>query len=106
MTLTLVIYTNYYLQLCDTYPRHIYVPTCAKRVQIIGSSKFRSRGRLPVLSYLHSSNQVGVINQGCVIDRGCVINQGCFIVQGCVLHQGCDKSVVYHRYGGYGQSGV
>ncbi|KAI4497148.1 hypothetical protein M0802_007632 [Mischocyttarus mexicanus] len=48
--------TNY--ELCDTYPKYIYVPsTCADNV-LLGSAKFRSRGRLPVLTYLHSNKAV------------------------------------------------
>jgi myotubularin-related protein 6/7/8 len=39
--------------MCDTYPPLIYVPTSATKPMIIGSSKFRSRARLPVLTYLH-----------------------------------------------------
>ncbi|XP_067945477.1 myotubularin-related protein 6-like isoform X2 [Watersipora subatra] len=50
--------SNY--ELCDTYPKHIYVPAGAKPFQIIGSSKFRSRCRLPVLSYLHRDNQAAL----------------------------------------------
>ncbi len=46
------------LQLCDTYPRNVYVPAIANSPVIIGSSKFRSRSRLPTLSYLHRENQV------------------------------------------------
>ncbi|KAI5739479.1 hypothetical protein M8J77_019748 [Diaphorina citri] len=44
-------------ELCDTYPRFIYVPTSATTSILLGSSKFRSKGRLPVLTYLHRSNQ-------------------------------------------------
>ncbi|XP_012287282.1 myotubularin-related protein 6 isoform X2 [Orussus abietinus] len=45
--------TNY--ELCDTYPRYLIVPsTCANNI-LKGSAKFRSRGRLPVLTYLHSN---------------------------------------------------
>lgn len=40
-------------ELCDTYPKHLYVPTTASKTVLIGSSRFRSKGRLPVLSYLH-----------------------------------------------------
>ncbi|KAL3266604.1 hypothetical protein HHI36_010768 [Cryptolaemus montrouzieri] len=40
-------------QLCDTYPRHLFVPNTANNSVLIGSSKFRAKGRLPVLSYLH-----------------------------------------------------
>ncbi|KAL3880470.1 hypothetical protein ACJMK2_032706 [Sinanodonta woodiana] len=47
-------------EICDTYPRHIYVPACATTPVLVGSSKFRSRGRLPVLSYLHRGNQAAV----------------------------------------------
>uniref|UniRef100_A0A8D8TLR8 Myotubularin-related protein 8 n=1 Tax=Cacopsylla melanoneura TaxID=428564 RepID=A0A8D8TLR8_9HEMI len=44
-------------ELCDTYPRYIYVPASATTSILMGSSKFRSKGRLPVLTYLHRSNQ-------------------------------------------------
>ncbi|XP_056012454.1 myotubularin-related protein 6-like isoform X2 [Ostrea edulis] len=47
-------------ELCDTYPRHLYVPNCASTPVILGSSKFRSRGRLPVLSYFHSKTQAAI----------------------------------------------
>ncbi|KAJ8298540.1 hypothetical protein KUTeg_025071 [Tegillarca granosa] len=45
-------------EICDTYPRHLYVPVSASTPVLVGSSKFRSRGRLPVLSYLHRTNQM------------------------------------------------
>jgi len=41
------------MQLCDTYPEELYVPASASTAVLIGSSRFRSRGRLPVLTYLH-----------------------------------------------------
>ncbi|XP_033365255.1 myotubularin-related protein 6 [Bombus vosnesenskii] len=48
--------TNY--ELCDTYPKYLYVPsTCANSI-LIGSAKFRSRERLPVLTYLYSNKAV------------------------------------------------
>ncbi|XP_025086594.1 myotubularin-related protein 6-like isoform X2 [Pomacea canaliculata] len=47
-------------ELCDTYPSLLYVPTLATTPMLVGSSKFRSRGRLPVLSYLHRENQAAV----------------------------------------------
>ncbi|XP_071086998.1 phosphatidylinositol-3,5-bisphosphate 3-phosphatase MTMR6-like isoform X1 [Haliotis cracherodii] len=47
-------------ELCDTYPSLLYVPACAATPVLVGSSKFRSRGRLPVLSYLHRENQAGI----------------------------------------------
>ncbi|XP_017784444.1 PREDICTED: myotubularin-related protein 6 isoform X2 [Nicrophorus vespilloides] len=40
-------------ELCDTYPRHLHVPLSATTTTLMGSSRFRSKGRLPVLSYLH-----------------------------------------------------
>ncbi|PSN42829.1 Myotubularin-related protein 8 [Blattella germanica] len=40
-------------ELCDTYPRYLYVPSSASTTVLLGSSRFRSKGRLPVLSYLH-----------------------------------------------------
>lgn len=44
-------------ELCDTYPRYLYVPAGVTTSILIGSSKFRSKGRLPVLSYLHRNNK-------------------------------------------------
>jgi len=44
------------LQICDTYPRTLYVPYLATTSMLVGSAKFRSKGRLPVLSYLHENN--------------------------------------------------
>ncbi|XP_059484789.1 myotubularin-related protein 6 isoform X1 [Neocloeon triangulifer] len=42
-------------ELCDTYPRYLYVPASASTSVLMGSSSFRSKGRLPVLSYLHTN---------------------------------------------------
>ncbi|CAG7722169.1 unnamed protein product [Allacma fusca] len=42
-------------EICDTYPRYLYVPATAQTAVLLGSSRFRSRGRLPVLTYLHST---------------------------------------------------
>ncbi|CAH1174176.1 unnamed protein product [Phaedon cochleariae] len=42
-------------ELCDTYPKHIYVPVTASTATLLGSSRFRSKGRLPVLSYLYKN---------------------------------------------------
>ncbi|XP_064607612.1 myotubularin-related protein 8-like isoform X2 [Liolophura sinensis] len=47
-------------EICDTYPRHIFVPASASTPVLVGSSKFRSRGRLPALSYLHRDNQASI----------------------------------------------
>lgn len=40
-------------------PRKIYVPSEASTAMLIGSSRFRSKARLPVLTYLHS-NQASI----------------------------------------------
>ncbi|XP_071846266.1 phosphatidylinositol-3,5-bisphosphate 3-phosphatase MTMR8-like [Apostichopus japonicus] len=40
-------------EVCPTYPRMIHVPAASQSSVLFGSAKFRSRGRLPVLSYLH-----------------------------------------------------
>ncbi|XP_046395380.1 myotubularin-related protein 6 isoform X1 [Ischnura elegans] len=42
-------------ELCDTYPRYLYVPSMASTTVLLGSSRFRSKGRLPTLTYLHSN---------------------------------------------------
>lgn len=48
-----VLNQNY--ELCDTYPQQLYVPVEASTAMLLGSSRFRSKGRLPVLTYLHSN---------------------------------------------------
>ncbi|XP_011137852.1 myotubularin-related protein 6 [Harpegnathos saltator] len=48
-------YLNSNYELCDTYPRYLYVPSKSTNNVLLGSAKFRSRGRLPVLTYLHSN---------------------------------------------------
>ncbi|XP_065077217.1 myotubularin-related protein 8 isoform X2 [Ochlerotatus camptorhynchus] len=42
-------------ELCDTYPQQLYVPAEASTAMLLGSSRFRSKGRLPALTYLHSN---------------------------------------------------
>lgn len=46
---------NLNYKLCPTYPKYVYVPSLANKETIDGSAKFRSKGRLPVLTYLHSN---------------------------------------------------
>ena len=50
----------YYLQLCDTYPRHLCFPKMATDELIYGSARFRSKGRLPALSYYYKINGVRI----------------------------------------------
>lgn len=52
------------LQLCDTYPQSLFVPASASTIVLVGSASFRSKGRLPVLTYLHK-NQVPLALQKC-----------------------------------------
>ncbi|XP_071990422.1 phosphatidylinositol-3,5-bisphosphate 3-phosphatase MTMR6 [Engystomops pustulosus] len=47
-------------KVCETYPRDLYVPVTASKPIIVGSSKFRSKGRFPVLSYYHPETQVAI----------------------------------------------
>lgn len=47
-----------YSQVSDTYPADLFVPKSAAPPVIVGSSKFRSRGRFPALSYYYKENQV------------------------------------------------
>ncbi|KAF2988322.1 hypothetical protein EK904_007635 [Melospiza melodia maxima] len=43
-------------EVCSTYPPEIVVPRAATKAVVMGSSRFRSRGRIPVLSYLYKEN--------------------------------------------------
>ncbi|XP_063300958.1 myotubularin-related protein 6 [Pelobates fuscus] len=47
-------------KVCDTYPKDLYVPVMTSKPIIVGSSKFRSKGRFPVLSYYHQKNQAAI----------------------------------------------
>ncbi|KAM4701211.1 phosphatidylinositol-3,5-bisphosphate 3-phosphatase MTMR6 [Discoglossus pictus] len=47
-------------KVCETYPRDLYVPIIASKPIIVGSSKFRSKGRFPVLSYYHKEKQSAI----------------------------------------------
>lgn len=47
-----------FFQVCETYPRDLYVPVTASKPIIVGSSKFRSKGRFPVLTYFYQEKKV------------------------------------------------
>lgn len=49
-------------QVCDTYPAELLVPQSVTLPVIVGSSKFRSRGRFPTLSYYYKENHVSVVS--------------------------------------------
>jgi len=53
---------NSNFEMCDTYPPWLFVPTSTTKAMLLGSSKFRSRGRLPVLTYLHSNGVIKTRN--------------------------------------------
>lgn len=46
--------------MCDTYPAQLYVPADADAALLVGSARFRSKGRLPVLTYLHAANGASI----------------------------------------------
>lgn len=50
--------SNY--QLCETYPRHLLVPATATEQVLKASAAFRSKSRLPVLSYLFQTNGASI----------------------------------------------
>ncbi|XP_032390613.1 myotubularin-related protein 7 isoform X2 [Etheostoma spectabile] len=47
-------------RVCDTYPSELFVPKTATPAIIVGSSRFRSRGRFPALSYFHQDTLAAV----------------------------------------------
>nr|CAB3264057.1 myotubularin-related protein 8-like [Phallusia mammillata] len=44
--------------LCETYPKLLSVPSLATPALLVGSAAFRSKRRLPVMSYLHKNGAV------------------------------------------------
>ncbi|KAG7458582.1 hypothetical protein MATL_G00221980 [Megalops atlanticus] len=55
-----ITHANSEYRICDTYPSELYVPRSATPPIIVGSSKFRSRGRFPTLSYYRRDNQASI----------------------------------------------
>ncbi|XP_044283209.1 myotubularin-related protein 8 isoform X2 [Varanus komodoensis] len=47
-------------EVCNTYAPELVVPKAATRAMVLGSSKFRSRGRIPVLSYFYKENNAAI----------------------------------------------
>ncbi|CAB4006198.1 Myotubularin-related 8, partial [Paramuricea clavata] len=47
-------------KLCDTYPRILFLPASATKETAIGSALFRSRNRLPTLSYFHKATKAAI----------------------------------------------
>ncbi|XP_058791089.1 myotubularin-related protein 6 [Phymastichus coffea] len=53
-------YLNVNYELCETYPKYLYVPSSCSNIVLMGSAKFRSKGRLPVLTYLHNNSKASI----------------------------------------------
>ncbi|XP_047441806.1 myotubularin-related protein 7a [Mugil cephalus] len=51
---------NQHYKVSDTYPAELFVPESATPPVIVGSSKFRSRGRFPALSYYSKENHAAI----------------------------------------------
>lgn len=47
---------------CPTYPNKLVVPSRISDSVLAYAGKYRSKGRIPALSYLHWANQVGRLN--------------------------------------------
>ncbi|XP_047620983.1 myotubularin-related protein 8 isoform X4 [Phacochoerus africanus] len=47
-------------EICSTYPPEIVVPKSISLGTVVGSSKFRSKERVPVLSYLYKENNAAI----------------------------------------------
>ncbi|XP_013846002.1 myotubularin-related protein 8 isoform X2 [Sus scrofa] len=47
-------------EICSTYPPEIVVPKSVSLGTVVGSSKFRSKERVPVLSYLYKENNAAI----------------------------------------------
>uniref|UniRef100_A0A914BYE1 Phosphatidylinositol-3-phosphatase n=1 Tax=Acrobeloides nanus TaxID=290746 RepID=A0A914BYE1_9BILA len=45
---------------CDTYPEELWIPANASTQVLIGSCRFRSRARLPVLTYYYKANGAAI----------------------------------------------
>ncbi|XP_047208729.1 myotubularin-related protein 7a [Girardinichthys multiradiatus] len=51
---------NQHYKVSDTYPDELFVPESATHPILVGSSKFRSRGRFPALSYYSKENHAAI----------------------------------------------
>ena len=71
-------------QLCDTYPGVVGVPAMISSDELVEVAKFRSKGRIPVLSWLHPESSasitrcsqplVGVLGRRCREDEKLIQN--------------------------------
>ncbi|CAB0035156.1 unnamed protein product [Trichogramma brassicae] len=75
-------YLNVNYELCETYPKYLYVPSSCSNTILSGSAKFRSKGRLPVLTYLYNnkasicrcSQPLSGFNARCCMDEQMMCN--------------------------------
>lgn len=51
---------NENFEICDSYPAVWAVPTAATEEDIKAVAQFRSRGRIPVLSWIHPESQATI----------------------------------------------
>ncbi|XP_062341709.1 myotubularin-related protein 8 [Osmerus eperlanus] len=47
-------------EICSTYPSELGIPKLASKDVVVGSAKFRSRGRIPTLSYFHKDTNAAI----------------------------------------------
>jgi len=76
--------------LCPTYPKDLFVPAIASQSIIEGSARFRSKGRLPVLTYLHR-NQAAII-------RCAQVSYFYFSVNSLYLRYSASRGIINHHY--------
>jgi type II secretory pathway pseudopilin PulG/rhodanese-related sulfurtransferase len=48
-------------QICETYPKYLVVPACISDEQLRSCAQFRSKGRIPALTWIHPSKNGGSI---------------------------------------------
>uniref|UniRef100_A0A8D3BBA9 Myotubularin phosphatase domain-containing protein n=1 Tax=Scophthalmus maximus TaxID=52904 RepID=A0A8D3BBA9_SCOMX len=67
-------------KVCETYPRDLYVPITASKPIIVGSSKFRSKGRFPVLTYFYQEKKAAVCRCSHLLQAISKANHNCRFV--------------------------
>ena len=55
-----VSFINAGYQLCDSYPSQVIVPASFNDQELLDVFSYRSKGRIPVLTYYHSSNGASI----------------------------------------------
>ena len=75
---------NHNYALCSTYPAKLLVPSCATDEILFESSKFRTKGRIPVCCWRHPENgaalcrssqpRVGIVGNQCNFDQFLILS--------------------------------